>query len=208
VAPDGVGRLVVYFGDTAANAYALEPRPAARYGYEGRRSSGRAITGSPTVFEGRLYVPVASYEESQGADSQYPCCTFRGSVTALDTASGTVAWKTYMIAEQPQRRGTNSSGVPCGVPRVLPSGLRQRSMRSGVCCMWQPERIQRTGNTDERRRRGARSIDGGSPVGATDHRERRLRVELPCGQSKLSDASGPDHDFGSPPMLAHAAIAT
>ena len=38
--------------------------------------------------KGRLYVPVSSYEESQGADPQYACCTFRGSIVALDAATG------------------------------------------------------------------------------------------------------------------------
>ena len=105
------------------------------------------ITGSPTLFEGRLYVPVASYEEAQGADPQYPCCTFRGSVAALDAESGAVEWKTYMIAESPQRRGTSGSGVPlwgpsgAGIwsaptvdvtPPRLVCGDRQRLQRAGL----------------------------------------------------------------------------
>ncbi len=84
---------VVYFGDTAAKVYARERR-------QRERRSGRAlvddhplarITGSPTLHDGRLYVPVSSYEEAQGADPQYECCTFRGSVAALDARTGTVA---------------------------------------------------------------------------------------------------------------------
>ena len=102
----------VYFGDTAANAYALnaetgrvvwtrkvDDHPLAR------------ITGSPTLHAGRLYVPVSSYEESQGADPRYECCTFRGSVSALDAATGRVIWKTSMITDPPQRRGTSTAGV-------------------------------------------------------------------------------------------------
>ena len=81
-----------------------------------RRSPVARITGSPTFFEGRLYVPVSSYEEAQGADPQYPCCTFRGSISALDAESGAVDWKTYMIAEPPQRRGTSTAGVPLWGP--------------------------------------------------------------------------------------------
>ena len=48
------------------------------------------ITGAPTLHEGRLYVPVSSYEEAQGADPQYACCTFRGSLVALDAKTGTI----------------------------------------------------------------------------------------------------------------------
>ena len=93
-------------------------------------STGRcslASTGSPTFSEGRLYVPVSSYEEAQGADPQYPCCTFRGSVSALDASSGRVLWKTYMIPDAPQRRGTSTAGVPLWGP----SGSGWRSLKSG-----------------------------------------------------------------------------
>ena len=110
--PRGAAPAMVYFADTQANAYALnadsgklvwtrkiEDHPFAR------------ITGSPTLYDGRVYVPVSSYEESQGADPQYPCCTFRGSVSAVDAATGRVIWKTYMIPDAPQRRGTSTAGV-------------------------------------------------------------------------------------------------
>jgi polyvinyl alcohol dehydrogenase (cytochrome) len=206
VAPDGVGRLVVYFGDTAANAYALEAETGSTLWVRRVDDHPAArITGSPTVFEGRLYVPVASYEESQGADSQYPCCTFRGSVTALDTASGTVAWKTYMIAEQPQRRGTNSSGVPLWGP-------------SGAA-IWSAPTI------DAKRRLLYVATGNAYSAPATPTSDAVVALDLSTGAVRWArqitandvyvsncragnpncpDASGPDHDFGSPPMLAHA----
>ena len=31
---------------------------------------------------------------------RYGCCTFRGSVAALDIASGHVEWKTYLVGEE------------------------------------------------------------------------------------------------------------
>lgn len=49
---------------------------------------------------------------------KYPCCTFRGSVVALDTATGREVWKTYTIADAAQRAGQNSDGVP----RFAPAG--------------------------------------------------------------------------------------
>jgi polyvinyl alcohol dehydrogenase (cytochrome) len=121
IGPRAGGRAAVYFGDTAAKAYALdaetgqllwktkvETHPLAR------------ITGSPTLFGGRLYVPMSSYEESQGASPDYGCCTFRGSVSALDTKTGKVIWRTYMIADAPKPRGVSSRGVtlygPAGAP--------------------------------------------------------------------------------------------
>src|SRR5262249_25567028 len=93
-------RFAGYFGDGRANVYAIdassgdliwkvrvEEHPTAR------------VTGAPKLFEGRLYVPVASGEEGAGGNSNYACCTFRGSVIALNAATGSPVWKTYMIPE-------------------------------------------------------------------------------------------------------------
>jgi polyvinyl alcohol dehydrogenase (cytochrome) len=90
----------VYFGDLAANAYAvdanagrllwkahLDPHPAA------------IVTGAPLLYRGVLYVPLSSYEEVTGASPSYQCCTFRGSVSALDAATGKPIWKSSTIAE-------------------------------------------------------------------------------------------------------------
>jgi len=40
-----------------------------------------------------------------------PCCTFRGSVAALDIASGRLLWKSYTVLEEPQPTHKNSVGV-------------------------------------------------------------------------------------------------
>lgn len=55
------------------------------------------ITQSATVFDGKVYVGVASQEEAlAGFVPGYPCCTFRGSMLALDAATGAILWKTYL----------------------------------------------------------------------------------------------------------------
>jgi polyvinyl alcohol dehydrogenase (cytochrome) len=70
-----------------------------------------AITGSLTVHEGRVYVPVQGLnEEGYGGRGNYPCCTFRGSLSSLDASTGELIWKSYTIAE-PEPRGTNADGV-------------------------------------------------------------------------------------------------
>jgi polyvinyl alcohol dehydrogenase (cytochrome) len=68
------------------------------------------LTGSPVLFEGRLYVPTSSYEEV-GKPPNYACCTFRGSLVALDAPSGTVIWKTYVIDEPPRVLGRDQQGL-------------------------------------------------------------------------------------------------
>ena len=58
------------------------------------------ITQSATVFDGVVYVGVASLEETYAAFIPgYECCSFRGSMVALDASTGTILWKTYLAPE-------------------------------------------------------------------------------------------------------------
>ena len=59
------------------------------------------LTGSPTLYAGRLYVPVSSGEEGLAGDPQYQCCTMRGSLVALDALTGKRFWKSYTIDQAP-----------------------------------------------------------------------------------------------------------
>jgi polyvinyl alcohol dehydrogenase (cytochrome) len=54
---------------------------------------------------------MSSYEESQMGNPDYACCTFRGSVTSLDTETGKIAWRTYVIPQEPKQRAKNSKGA-------------------------------------------------------------------------------------------------
>lgn len=114
-----IGRLgssktyAAFFGDLAANAYALDAATGKQLWKANLDSHHAArITGAPTLYEGRLYVPVASLEEAGSGMPDYECCTFRGSVVALDAATGKEIWKTYTISEKPHATGTNKLGVP------------------------------------------------------------------------------------------------
>ena len=53
------------------------------------------ITQSPAVYKGVLFVGMSSQEEGFAVNPAYPCCTFRGSVSAVDEKTGQVLWKTY-----------------------------------------------------------------------------------------------------------------
>ena len=195
----------MYFGDTAANAYALDAENGQQLWMRKVDTHPLArVTGAPTVYEGRLYVPVSSYEEAQGADPQYGCCSFRGSVVALDAKTGAIVWKTYMIAEEPQPRGKSSAGVTLWGP----SG-------SGI---WSAPTV------DTRRRVlyvGTGNTSSGPPQLSSDA---VVALDLSTGKIRwiqqvtpndifvsgcrsgvtnpnCPEPNGPDHVFGSPPML-------
>src|SRR5262249_36970516 len=55
---------------------------------------------------------VSSGEEGAAMDPRYPCCTFRGSVVALDARTGRQLWKTYTIPDRARLTGLrNSAGT-------------------------------------------------------------------------------------------------
>jgi polyvinyl alcohol dehydrogenase (cytochrome) len=112
IAPGPGGKLVAYFGDQSGNVYQVDASTGKPLWKTRVDSNSRAaITGTPTLYKGRLYVPVSSREESQVRDPKYPCCPFRGSMVALDAATGKTIWKTYTIAEEAHKIGTNSAGT-------------------------------------------------------------------------------------------------
>ncbi len=57
------------------------------------------ITGSAVVFGGIVYQGVSSAEHQYALNTQYPCCTFRGSMVALNATTGQILWKTYTVPD-------------------------------------------------------------------------------------------------------------
>jgi polyvinyl alcohol dehydrogenase (cytochrome) len=89
-----------FFGDLAGNVYAVDAATGALIWTVRADAHPLArVVGSVVLHEGRLYVPVASAEETAGAPASYECCRFRGSVTALEAATGRQVWKTFTIDE-------------------------------------------------------------------------------------------------------------
>ncbi|MBP7609922.1 MAG: PQQ-binding-like beta-propeller repeat protein [Steroidobacteraceae bacterium] len=134
------------------------------------------ITGTLQFFEDRLYVPVSSDEESAGYDQEYACCSFRGSLTALDAASGREIWKSYTV------QGDTERLHPPGPERLNP---RQRRS-DDLLCAWLL---------------GA-ALEPGAARGGAGARERVL--EFPSGQllDGIIRLPLPPH----PPELAHRAL--
>ncbi len=110
----------VFFGDQTATVYALDAaKGTLRWKTKVDDFPVARITGSPKFYNGRLYVPVASGEEAAGALPDYQCCRFRGSLVALDAATGKQIWKTYTV-DPPKPTKKNKLGTqlwgPSGAP--------------------------------------------------------------------------------------------
>jgi polyvinyl alcohol dehydrogenase (cytochrome) len=78
------------------------------------------VTGAPALSGDRLFVPVSSLEVVAAADPAYSCCTFRGSVVALNATTGAQLWKTYSIPGESVNAGSTSAGTTILAPSGAP----------------------------------------------------------------------------------------
>ncbi len=105
----GRSGYAVFFGDQRAHAYAVDSVTGQQiWKRKVDDHQAAAITGALTIADGRVFVPSQGLnEEGTGGRGQAPCCTFRGSLSALDANTGAVIWKTYMV-DEPKLRGKNT----------------------------------------------------------------------------------------------------
>ena len=199
---------LAYFGDIKATVYAVNAQTGQEvWSQRPDRHPVARITGAPKLEEGRLYVPVASLEESGGGYPTYPCCTFRGSVVAYDAQTGKQIWKAYTIAEEPRPVKKTSKGTQllgpagAGIWSTPAIDLKRRVLFVG------------TGNAytepaaDTSDAVVAFNIDTGKRVWSRqlmsqDAYVRDCRPAPGIERSETCpDDAGPDMDFGSAPML-------
>jgi polyvinyl alcohol dehydrogenase (cytochrome) len=105
-------KYAIWFGDEKSNVQAVDAATGKllwKTKVEDHLLS--RITGSPVLFKDRIYVPVSSFEETAGRDSRYECCKFRGSIVALNAATGKIIWKSFTVQDEPQPLKKNSSGT-------------------------------------------------------------------------------------------------
>jgi polyvinyl alcohol dehydrogenase (cytochrome) len=105
-------RYAAYFGDIRGRVYAVDAATGKLlWSTVADEHPTARISGAPKLHQGRLYVPVSSMEEGLGGSALYPCCSFRGSVVALDARTGHQIWKTYTITEPLTSGRRNSFGT-------------------------------------------------------------------------------------------------
>ncbi|MEP7310674.1 MAG: PQQ-binding-like beta-propeller repeat protein [Acidobacteriota bacterium] len=193
-----------FFGDLSGNVYAVNAATGTSiWRVKADAHPLARIVGSPVFHAGRLYVPVASAEETGGAPSNYQCCRFRGSVSALEAATGKLIWKTYTIAEE--ARPTRKNAV--GTQLWGPSG-------AGV---WSSPAI------DVRRNALYATTGDNYSAPASNMSDSFVAMDLDTGKilwarqmtagdawntacrlpdkTNCPDVSAPDFDFSSPPIL-------
>jgi polyvinyl alcohol dehydrogenase (cytochrome) len=108
--PDG--RYGAFFGDQRALVHALDATTGKPLWSVRTDDYGNArIVGSITFHKGVVYAPTTSADEVDAFNPAYECCKFRGSVTAIQAATGQVLWKSYPIQEAPHPTRKNDAGT-------------------------------------------------------------------------------------------------
>ncbi len=195
---DGVP--AIFFGDRSAVMYAINAASGELI-WKTRPVEHllASVTATPLFYKGVIYEGFSSIEEALVADPNAVCCTFRGSVAALDAATGRTIWQSFTIAEPARPTGAGKQG---------PSGA----------AIWS------TPTLDEQK--GALYVATGdnysNPV--TETSDAVLAFDLKTGKllwsrqltqgdayngacsaatrANCPDKVGPDSDFGQPPILA------
>lgn len=194
------GAPAIFFGDGGATMYALSA------------STGELLwktrpvehlmatsTASPQIYKGVVYQGFSSIEEAVAADPRTVCCTFRGSVVAIDAATGKTIWQSYTIAEPARSAGDGKQLGPSGAGIWSTPAIDEKLGALYVA----------TGDNYS-----APTTDTSDAVLAFDLRtgKRLWSRQLAQGdaynvgcsmpqKTNCKDIDGPDFDFGQPPIL-------
>ncbi|MEX2523481.1 MAG: PQQ-binding-like beta-propeller repeat protein [Gammaproteobacteria bacterium] len=111
--------IMGYFADILARVYAVNLVTGERvWQVKVDEHPTATTTAQPVLYNGMIYQSVSSLEEAAAADPDYECCTFRGSVVAMNAATGEREWKSYMLENKPQllkeHEGGRKSYGPAG----------------------------------------------------------------------------------------------
>ena len=105
------------FSDLTGWVYSLEAETGKlRWKKKVEEHEATRLTGGALIHEGIAYIPASSWEETRALNPDYPCCTFRGSITAVRVRDGSVVWKSYMIPTPSKQTGTRADGKPAFGP--------------------------------------------------------------------------------------------
>jgi polyvinyl alcohol dehydrogenase (cytochrome) len=198
--PGSPRRFAAFFGDSKANAYAVDATTGELLWKVHIDSHPKAkIVGSLVYYDGRVFVPLTGGEEV-GLSSKYECCSSRGGLIALDAATGKQIWKTYTVAEDPHPT-TKTAG---GVQNWGPSGASIWSAPT----IDVKNRIIYAGTGDNFSEPDTKTsdavlafdLDSGKVLWSKQLTEHDI-FNIVCAGAGCGDHLGPDVDIGASPIL-------
>lgn len=198
------GTPAVFFSDAGGTTHALNAQTGALL-WKVRPVDHFATmaTASPRYYKGVIYQSYASFEEALGPDPKFGCCTARGSVAALDAATGKKLWQTFTIAETPQPTRKNAAGTQ----QFGPSGASVWSSPTideqlGVLYVATGDNYSDppTGTSDAILAMDLKTGELLWSKQLTENDAYNNGCTVP-GLTNCPEAKGPDYDFGQPPIL-------
>jgi polyvinyl alcohol dehydrogenase (cytochrome) len=194
-----------YFGDGVANVYAVDADTGRLlWKVKADNYPVARVTGSPALYQGALYVPIASGEEGAGASPDYQCCRFRGALVKLRTTDGMQLWKTYTI-DEPKPTRKNKSGTqlwgPSGAP-IWSSPAIDEKLRAVYVTTGDNYSDPATRSSDAFM---AMDLNTGKILWSrqmTPNDSYNVGCRMP-DSTNCPDSDGPDLDFSSSPILVN-----
>ena len=109
------GVPAIFFGDRSAVMYALNAA-SGQLLWQTRPVEHllASATAMPAFYNGVIYQGFSSIEESLVTDPNAMCCSFRGSVVALDATTGRTIWQSFTIADPAKPTGAGKAQGPSG----------------------------------------------------------------------------------------------
>ncbi len=197
----------LYFGDFFAHVYAIDlDSQKLLWKKKIDDHDNATITGTLSLYKDRLYIPVSSTEVASAADENYSCCSFRGSMVALDVNDGTKIWKSYTIDDVPTQTGVNSEGVPIIGPSGAPIWTAV-TIDTARGCLY-------IGSGENYTQPATNTSDAIISFDLATGQKRWIRQTMPkdvwnaacvtlTSRANCPENNGPDADFGAPPILVN-----
>jgi polyvinyl alcohol dehydrogenase (cytochrome) len=193
VAGDGAIEISTTSG---ANVFAADAATGAkRWSTQVDSDPASFITGSPVISNGIIYVGVSSRNEIQSSQP-----TFRGSVVALDAATGKILWKTYTVPQGYTGGAVwNSNPVVDAKTGLVYVGTGNNyTTPAGVCALPNQTGCTQPAADDDQDSIVAFNATTGAIAWATH--------TLTADTWTVAQRFGSDFDFGSAPNLFSATI--
>ncbi|MEM7220623.1 MAG: PQQ-binding-like beta-propeller repeat protein [Pseudomonadota bacterium] len=198
-------QALIFFGTRGGFVYALEARTGRlAWSRDVRDHDAGMVTGTPVLHAGKLYVPLSSSEVVLATSGFYGCCTFRGSVSAWDAATGEFIWRSHTIDREPKLthrhwvfvRNYGPSGAPVWSAPTIDARRNQilfgtGENYSGPSSGGSDAIFALDLDTGERRWRTQYTADDNFNVACN----------VSADHPNCPAENGPDLDFGAPPIL-------
>ncbi|HTA45046.1 MAG TPA: PQQ-binding-like beta-propeller repeat protein [Bryobacteraceae bacterium] len=203
---DANGTPAAFVSDSGGTMYALNAGSGELI-WKNKESEHFATmaTATPRFYKGVVYQPFSSFEETLGADPKYGCCTFRGSVVAVDAATGKKRWETFTVAEMPKPTRKTTAGTQL----VGPSGAGIWSSPTideqlGVLYVATGDNYSDppTNTSDAILAMDLKTGELSWSRQLTENDAFNTACSIPGG-TNCPEAKGPDYDFGQPPILVN-----